>query len=69
MQKTAHSKGTAGEWHMERVIRNPEGHLQREERVSYSLTGHKNSLTQHVTGRILSTLHALTHFTLTTTVR
>lgn len=28
-------------------------------------TGHKNSFIQHVPGRILSTLHALTHFTLT----
>lgn len=31
---------------MERVIMNSEGHLQRERRVSYSLTSHKNSLTR-----------------------
>lgn len=47
---------------MERVVRNSEGYLHREGRSSYSFTGHKNSLTQHVPGRILSTLHVLTPF-------
>lgn len=55
-------RGNAREQHMERVVRNSEGYFHGEGRSSYSFTGHKNSLTQHVPGRILSTLHVLTHF-------
>lgn len=37
-----------------------------EEGVSSFFIGNKDSLTKQVPGRVLSTLHALTHFALTT---